>query len=307
MGKQKLTKVEAIELLTPVVDDEVTPEEREAFMEFIAENKEVRQKYNSMKQIKNIVSSRCPNTNAPDSLHQFVKDLDQESNPLASDDDPFYDLPNSGPANNQQNPPFNNTKNSSSNPGNRYLYALAASLLIIAAVCSFYFNSAVFSDKSPYNIEEYAYKHFEKHKEGFVKPTFSTASIGSAEIELASNYNMPMNIPSLHNFEFKGIVYGDFVSGVKTPMLEYYLPSKDQYVYIFAFKINTLEKSGILNRHKEAIKACKNPADYHVRNVKGKEVVSWKWNDIWYTAISNHKGKKLASFVETLKNQAGSS
>lgn len=306
MGKQKLTKIEAIELITPVVDGEVTPEEREAFMDFIAQDKEVRQKYNSMKQIKNIVSSRCPNANAPDTLRKFVKELDQDPNQPDSDDDPFYDLPNSGPAKNQQTPPYNKS-NSFSNSGNRYLYAVAASLLIIAALCSLYFNSAIFSDKSPYNVEEYAYKHFEKHEGRFVKPTFSTASIGSAEMELASSYNMPMTIPSLRNFEFKGIVYSEFVSGVKTPMLEYYLPSQDQYVYIFAFKINTLEKSGVLNRHKEAIKVCKNPADYHVRNVKGKQVVSWKWNDVWYTAISNHKGKKLASFVETLENQAGAS
>ena len=179
--------------------------------------------------------------------------------------------------------------------------AFGASLLLLAIAWGFFRFSGQSEQQPVYNIEEYAYEHFQKHNGQYVPPTISTASLGSAEIELAQKYDMAMTIPALKNAEFKGVVYSEFVPNYKAPMLEYHLPKQDQYIYIFAFKLDKLEAFGQLDRHREAIKTCNKPQDFHVQNVNGKHVVSWKWNDIWYAAISNHDGNTLASLVEPLQ------
>ncbi|HLR25797.1 MAG TPA: hypothetical protein VK112_07995 [Fodinibius sp.] len=79
MGHQKLTKHEAEKLITPVADDEATAEERRAFFAFIEKDAEIRRKYQSIKNIKKLMRTRCPCSNAPPSLHQTVKRLIQES------------------------------------------------------------------------------------------------------------------------------------------------------------------------------------------------------------------------------------
>jgi hypothetical protein len=91
---------------------------------------------------------------------------------------------------------------------------------------------------------------------------------------MARDYNMRMTIPALKNAEFKGIMYGDFVPNYKAPMLEYYLPSEGEYIYIFAFELNKMKAFGKLFRDQEAIKKCHKPKDFYIRNVNGKHVVS---------------------------------
>ena len=278
MAKHELTKVEALQLLAPVVDNEATDEERKAFMNFIAHNAEVRNKYESMKSLKAVIGSRSPRVEAPASLKQFVKQVGQQEDTTANDDDnaPIYDLPIHGPA--QQDSEDSSDSSSSQRNSFRFVIGIAASFLLAAAAWS-YFN---FGGK-------------------FVEPTIATASLGSAEIQMANNYDMSMTIPSLKNAEFKGVVYSEFVPGFEAPMLEYHLPSQDQYIYIFAFQVDKLKEFGQLIRHKEAVDKCNKPKDFHVRNVNGKHVVSWKWNNIWYAAISNHDGNTLASLVQPLQ------
>ncbi|MDZ7681065.1 MAG: hypothetical protein U5J63_04955 [Fodinibius sp.] len=131
----------------------------------------------------------------------------------------------------------------SSNSGNqRWMYAIAATFLIVASVWGFFeFYERPVEQQTVYNVEEYAYEHFKKHNGRFVTPNISTASLGSAEITLAQNYHMPMTVPALEGAEFKGVVYGEFVPNYNAPMLEYHLPEQDQYVYIFAFRLEQLK------------------------------------------------------------------
>ena len=79
MGKRKLTKYEALELITPVVDDEVCKEKRRAFFKFIEKNDDVRRKYESVKNIKSLMQSRCPSSRAPESLRSGIRKLLQQS------------------------------------------------------------------------------------------------------------------------------------------------------------------------------------------------------------------------------------
>jgi len=301
MGNFELTKVEALELITPVVDDEVSSEEREAFMDYISEHEDVRKKYQSIKNIKQLVHTRCPCAKAPESLKEYLKKVQQEELPGESEA-PIYDVPSGGPANHNPGEALSPTKQSNSS-SRWWMVPLAASILIAALIWGFFnfFSNSANPNTGVYNVEEYAYQHFMQHKGRFVRPTITTASLGTAELRLASDYNMPMTVPVIQNAKLKGIVFGEFVPHYKAPMLEYYIPSEDQYIYVFAFKLKRLKNFRNLVRDSEAVKECNQPKDYHIRNVNGKHVVSWKWNNVWYAAISNHDGNTLASLVEPLQ------
>lgn len=293
---RKLTKTEALELLTPVVDNEVSAEERDAFLEYIANDEELKHEYESMKRIKTLISNRCPSAKAPDSLKKFLSDF-CSSYISASDTSATYDIDSKKSVSGQKQQHDNTA---SAEDSKWWYYAAAAIVVFTISIWGFlnYGSSAV--ENPTYNIEEYAYQHFMKHDGELVPPTISTASLGSAEIELAQNYNMSMTIPELDKAEFKGVVYEEFVPDFKAPMLEYYVPAENQFIYIFAFNIDKMEQFGQLVRNQEAVKKCTKSRDFHIRNVNGKHVVSWKWNNIWYAAISNHDGNTLASLVKPL-------
>lgn len=299
MSNIDLTKNEAFKLIAPVIDGEVSGDKRQAFMDYIAHDEEVRQEYESSKKIKSLLSSRCPCAKAPSSLKDYVKTIAQQEASLKSVDIPVDNTP-AGNHSDQTNGHFHKTHSNVTNRG--WLYPLAAGFLVFAilwGVTSFFNVSPEI--QPTYNVEEYAYQHFKNHNGQFVPPTISTASLSSAEIALAQNYDMSVTVPPLKQAEFKGVVYEEFVPGFQAPMLEYYLSSQDQYIYIFAFKLDRLKDFGQLARHQEAIKTCNKPKDFHIRNVNGKYVVSWKWNNTWYAAISNHEGNTLASMVEPLE------
>lgn len=295
MSGSKLTRKEALELITPVVDDEVDEDTRIAFLAYIQQDESVKSKYESAKRLKNIMATRCPCANAPDRLKQRVKDFINQQCQTEGEEqqDPIYDMPCSHSMSAEEpSPPQTERK---------YIwqYAAAAVLLVAAMVFSIFMYVQSPSNDT-YNVEENAYAHFVKHNGKLIQPTIATASPANAELELAHAFNMPVTIPPIKNADFKGVVFGDFVPGFKTPMMEYYVPTEDQYIYIFAFKINQLKQFDGLSRSQEAVNSCIKSKDFHIRAIKGKHVVSWKWEDTWYAAISNHDGKTLASLVEPL-------
>jgi len=297
MSDKPLTKRDALDLITPVVDGEVDTSTRQAFLEYIKDNKEIRRQYESEKRIKNLTASRCPYFNAPDSLksriHKFIHNQQFQDETLSRNQFQDYQSQSISEAVNEKD------YSTSLFAGyENWIYATAASFLVILACWGLVLSGQF--DSLSYNIEQYAYEHFMKNKGGFIDPSISTASLTKAEIALSDNFDFPMIIPPVKNAEFKGVVYSDFVPDYKSPLLEYYQPNQDQFIYIFAFKINQLKEYGRLIRSEQAIKQCLRPQDFHVTNVNGKHVVSWKWNDIWYTAISNHNGEELASLVEPL-------
>jgi|SRR5690625_5118175 len=75
MGNEGLTRYEALGLITPVVDDEVSEEKRTAFFNYIASHSDVRKKYESAKKIKSLMGSRCPSACAPETLREEIKRL----------------------------------------------------------------------------------------------------------------------------------------------------------------------------------------------------------------------------------------
>lgn len=296
---RKLTKSEALELLTPVVDNEVSAEERDAFLAYIAHDEELKQEYDSMKRIKALMGNRCPCAKAPNSLKDFLSAYC--SSKTSASDSPTYEIPGKKSVSKQNQPDISDTSEQHS----KWWYYTAAAIVVFTISLWGFLNYGKWVGENPtYNIEKHAYQHFMKHDGKLVPPTISTASLGSAEIELARNYDMAMTIPELEKAEFKGVVYEEFVPDFKAPMLEYHMPAEDQYIYIFAFQIDKMEQFGQLVRDQDAVKACTKSRDFHIRNVNGKHVVSWKWNNIWYSAISNHDGNTLASLVKPLEYES---
>lgn len=303
MSKDELSKREAIILITPVVDNEASDREKEALLSFIQHNEEVRRQYESAQRIKQLLSSRCPRTKAPDSLRDKVQMMIKSRQMVRENmdaDDPIYDIPCPGSIK-ADNEHGHSAGQSYPLKMSRWMFTAAACFLILLLVGGiYYYSNGTLSaaGTASYNIEEYAFEHFRKYEGDFVEPHISTASIASAENELAQNYNMRVTVPSLSNAEFKGVVYSEFVPDYEAPMLEYYQSSEDQYIYIFVFRIDQLEEFGKLVRNEEAVRECARPDNFHIRNVNGKHVVSWKWDDVWYAAISNHSGDTIASLVD---------
>lgn len=307
MSKNHLTKEEAINLISSIVDDEADENTRTAFLNYIKNDTAVRYEFESMKRIKTLIATRCPTHKAPDELKVRVQEFllqkrnKRKASSSASDDrgDPVIDIPSnlSSPSGSQG--AEESSKKEAKTHYKKWIYAAAATFLIIAAFWGLVYNSQ--SVENTYSMEEYVYQHFQKNEGKLVPPNISTASLTDAEVTLSSNFDMPMTVPPLTNAQFKGVAISEFVPGFEAPLLEYYLPEQDQYIYIFAFKMEQLNKFGKLARDEEAIKKCIKPNDFHIEEINGKHVVSWRWDGTWYAAISNHNGKTLASLVEPLK------
>lgn len=73
MSWRKLSKNEALEYLTPVIDGEVSEDIRIAFMEYLETDEEVRRYYLSQKRVKELISSRYLPRKAPDRLRRSVR------------------------------------------------------------------------------------------------------------------------------------------------------------------------------------------------------------------------------------------
>lgn len=294
MSNRSLSKREALELITPVIDSEVSEETRDAFLRFIEGNPEVRRQFNSQKKIKELIATRCPCSKAPESLHKRVRELAagqaQADTPVSDFDEERLDHPSH----------IETSTDSDEKKYFRWPMAAAASLLLIVAVwgvLSWYGAS----DRQVYNVEQYVYQHFSDHGGGHVPPTISTASLTNAELSLSDSYNLSMDVPPIEGTEFAGVVYSEFVPGYETPMLEYFQPSTGQYIYVFAFSIDSLDKFRKLTRTESAVEKCQSQKDYHILEFEGKHVVTWKWESTWYAAISNHDGNTLASLVVPLQ------
>lgn len=312
MSNERLTKERAIKLITSVVDGEVDDNTRTSFLRYIEEDDEVRKQYESIKRVKKLVSERCPSHKAPDSLKLRVQQfLLQEQGKLNQLDqgngkNKTVDKPSHIPGN-MQNGAEGDANAPNNNGGSVYqkwIYAAAASFLIVAAFWGLVYNNQ--TPQEAYNIEEYVYHHFDDNEGKLIPPTINTENLADAEVQLASTFDMTMTVPPLTNAEFKGVAMNEFVPGYRAPLLEYYLPQEDQYIYIFAFDMEKLDRFGSLSRSQEAVKKCIKPKDFHIKNVNGKHVVSWRWNSVWYAAISNHHGETLASLIEPLDYEADS-
>lgn len=299
MDYKKLTREEAVRLITPVVDNEASEENRIAFMSYLKGDPALESYYRREKRLKALLHERCPRTPAPPHLRERIEHLLRSpgrlkrSGALNTDEPDFFRSPVS-------DPPDNLTLESPLQLARRHWVYLAAAAALVLLVLSFY-RYRLMQSPAHFNIEEYTYRHFNRHQGQLLAPTIATSSVHTAETELANSHNFVLHVPKLKGADFRGVVLSDFIKGYRTPLLEYQMHNSSESIYIFAFNIDDLNRRHALERDSEAVTQCSTPSTYHVRDINGKHVLSWKWDNVWYTAVSNSDGQTLASMITPLK------
>jgi len=294
-------------LASAYVDGELTDDEELIFQDIRKKDPQLEIFINSEKEIKKILAEKLPRQKAPDRLKQGIQNkLEQELLERDSITEPITEsgehdgkhqaIPHAYKG--KKSPKDKKNSNSQKKTAIKKLFpylAIAASLLLIVAIGYLSTNSNATKASS---LESYTYKHFNEHAK-LIYDSASISDIKNAEQHIRNTFNASMVVPKLSSAHFDGVEMIEFIDGFKTPVLVYSQPDINEHIYIFTFDLNKFPTSK-LKRNELAIKNCTKQNDYYVENVNGKHVVSWKWDNIWYTAISNHDGNKLAALVEPL-------
>lgn len=304
VAMQHLTKQKALELIPFVVDGEVNPDVYRAFLEYIELDPEVKRIYESQCKIKKLISTRCKKAKTPDHLRskilQLIEYQEYDTGRAEIIDMKSPEVLSPGTESNHS------STNNARTTGRRFLFVrmAAAAVAIILLVLFTIEMLERFSPTSqtPMSIEEFAFSHFEESDGRIAFAGLQIGSITEAQQHLLQEYNIDINMPTFEGSELKQVIYTDFVPDYKTPILEYYQPDLNEYIYVFAFKIDSLNKYKKLARDPEAVEKCNSYDDFHIKEINDKHVVSWKWGENWYAAISNHNGYDLAAIVQPMND-----
>lgn len=295
---QKLTKKEALSILPAVVDNEASQDEKEAFFAFIAENNEVQRQYKDALLMKRLLSEKLAIKPAPSHLKQAIQDTLRN---LQTDEmyDISYDYRIDQPATDRAIRSTNEKKSSSHIL--RYLSAAAILLIFTLVTIQLLNNINPHTAGSTTQIlENVSLEHFILSDGKFIEPHFSFSTTYEAEQFLAENHQLVITVPNIEGAEFAGIVLAEFTDSFHTPLLEYVQHDINETIYLFAFDMDEVGELNNLARNNLAAESCIDAEDFYITEIDNYHVVSWLWDNIWYTAVSNHNGYDLASLVEPL-------
>lgn len=308
-----MTRDEQRELITAYIDNECSKEEKSILEERLKSDDSLRKLYQEEKQTKELLQTRLERYKAPTSLKQKIPEILSVENSINSrfKPTPFLGEKNSDEQTDIPLTPKNYSfsKYTSYSPltENRGFGSIISIAVVLLVMLGFgYFQVQNSEEESasgsaqPIRLEEVVYDHFNRHNAQMIKPTISSVSRSETQKQLAGKYNLDIAIPSIKNTDFKGVVYSDFYGDMKAPLLEYRCTNSGEVIYIFAFKVEDIEGIKNIKRDNKAKDRCRDKNDYHITDFNDKQVVSWKWDNIWYTAISNQKGNLLASRVAPL-------
>ncbi len=291
----RLTKYQARLLLQAVVDDEVSKDEKKAFFDYIKHDPELEREYYSTLKVKQVLSENLSRKSAPEHLRKKILhrlDLERQNknfNEGTSSDKKFEELPK-----------FKNEWNGLLKSGLRYAAAAAVILMITLMTVQLLERSTDSFNEEIFVIENISAQHFQNATNASLEPQIEAISFQEAESYLKEHYGLSMTIPHLKGTEFAGLVMADFHNGMQAPLLKYIQSDIGENIYIFAFNLDQLENFAHMKREENAVKSCTTQTDYFVNNIDGTHVVSWLWDDNWYSAVSNHNGHDLAALVEPL-------
>lgn len=288
-----INRNQALLLIPAIVDGEASEGEREAFFEFIQENPEVEEEYKNALFVKQQLRRNLKRFSCPDHLKENVLNTIEElkKSEQQIDRELSEDVKKSG--------------------GNIFWHYTGTTVRYVAAAAVILFITLLtlqLLNKTDYNtqysntvmIEQAAAGHF--LSAGGELPTldFNTASISEAKQYLRDHHSMRAEIPEIEGATFMGMAVGPFTGDYSTPVLAYTQEEISENIYLFVFDMNQVNSHQNVIRHSEAAEHCKSPKDYFVAEIENHHVVSWLWDNYWYSAVSNHNGDDLASLVKPL-------
>ncbi|WP_340103812.1 hypothetical protein [Rhodohalobacter sp. 8-1] len=303
---KKLTKKEAIQLLPLIVDNEASEEDKIAFFKYIQTDPKVKKKYESLLFVKQLLKTKYSRESAPDRLKKkisgIIEDMEWEKEQESKVDNSTTNLGNSGSFNANK---FENQSKDSSSPLLKLLkparYLAAASVIFIFSLLTIELLEKMSGERlyNQQSVERVALNHFTtgSHIEASLA-SYQPASLDHASQLLQERMAYSPRLPKIKGASLRSIVQTTFFDGHTIPVFEFYQSGIDETIHIFAFKMGEFDDPGMVVRDPEAVKSCKGYDDFHIKEINGKHVVSWKWGDYWYTAVSNHNGTDLIALVE---------
>lgn len=294
----RLTKHQAQDILPAVVDGEVSDEFKTAFMAYIETDPDVREEYESALLIKKLLSEKLRRLKAPEHLKlkvsRLIHEMDSESS-LRDMETETETIRESSKT--SQDGSFTHTILF---PALRYIAAAAVILFITLTTLRFLDRMDTADEFMAATVENYTAVHFANTSGKVPAYHFETTSEQDAEQYLRDHHGVSITVPKISGAQFSGVFMSDFFNGMVAPLLEYQQPEIGESIFLFAFSVNDIDKRKNIVRNREAVEKCVKTTDFHVVEVDSRHVLSWKWNDNWYTAVSNHNGYDLATLIVPL-------
>lgn len=296
---QKITYKEALSILPAVVDGESNELEKNAFFSLMEGHPQLRNEYENAIHVKRLLKNRLPRYNAPEHLKEKILIKLCEIEKTKQTENAGDNVSGSGKYLNERT--IENYRKKQSGQIFRYIAAAAVVLLISLTIIRLLDDTTTESATATLlSVEYLAAHHFQLTGGQLIEPHWKSNSVTEAELYLRENFDLTLTVPPIESAEFAGIVMAEFYDNYHIPLLEYIQPEIGETIYVFVFDVNDITSNSDLKRDDEAVQKCVHSHDFHVAEIDNHHVVSWMWEDNWYTAISNHNGYDLASLVVPL-------
>lgn len=270
----------ASELITRAVDKQLNEEERVFFEQTCAQDAIIRKLYQEHLLVKNLLKKLASPVQLPqDAKQRFIERAVMEVE--------------------TQNELVQQSAKRPRSPINTFAsYFLAIAAIFIFAWTGYtYLNKPISTEQS---FEYYVSETFVNAGGSYLEPDWTFQDHETAELAISEHYNYKVHVPTIKGATFIGVVDVENQNGLHIPILQYHQKDINEFIYLFAFEMHDQLPMTSL-RLEEAVKSCQQSTDYHVSAMReGKHVVSWKWDNTWYSAVSNHNGNDLAALVGPL-------
>ncbi len=294
-----LTYQEALLILPAIIDGEANDGDKAAFFHFIKHHPELRNEYESALLIKEMLKSRLPRHSAPEHLKEnILKKLTTINETVGANESQKI---TSGLEKRLLKETPNRFKKIYSPSVIRYLAAAAVILIITFTTIRLLDQTTADEVLADFFIvENIAAHHFQLTGGQLIEPQWQAGTVTEAEFYLFENFNLNLTVPPIDGAQFAGIVMAEFIENYQIPLLEYVQHEIGETIYVFVFDVDDIRAHKQLKRLDEAVKKSVHSHDFFVAEIEDYHVVSWLWDNNWYTAISNHNGYDLASLIVPL-------